>query len=90
MKPCVNCGCDPEVQSKGILINRCAWLGSQIQQLRDRIPQLEKTARKTPPKTLLAEKAKVEAAKVQLKQAQEDLTRYSAEWESLKQQLGYK
>ncbi len=77
---CVNCGCDAEVVSKGKLLNQKAWFGSQIVSLRERIPQLEKLARKTPPKTLVAERKKVEDAKVALVKAKEDLRQIVGEW----------
>lgn len=77
---CVNCGCDAEVVSKGKLMNEKAWFASQIVSLRVRIPQLEKEARRTPPKTLVAERKKVEDAKVALVRAKEDLRRIVGEW----------
>ncbi len=70
----------PEDESKkdrGRLINRRASLGSQIVALKEQIPELEKTTRKTPPKTLKQEWEKVEAAKKMLpllKKRLEDLS----------------
>jgi hypothetical protein len=64
--------CDCEM-TRGDYINRRASTGAQIVTLRARIPELEKLARKTPPKTLLTEWVKVRVAKVQLAKAQADL-----------------
>lgn len=52
--------------------------------LRDRVRELEKTARKTPPKTLLAERARVEVAKVTLVAARELLAEYEVEYATLR------
>lgn len=79
---------EPMFAPKGVLINRRATLGARVVYLRERIPALEKAARKTPPKTLKAEKEKVEVAKVELEKAKEDLVRSEKEWEELKDILG--
>jgi len=64
------CSCTP---TRGDYINRRASTGAQLVALRARIPELEKQARKTPPKTLLSEWIKVRVAKVQLDKARADL-----------------
>lgn len=48
----------------GHLINRRASLGARLVALRERLPEIEKLARRTPPKTLLAEWSKVQVAKL--------------------------
>ncbi len=60
------CRCLCHVPDKGTLINRLASAGSRIVALRARIPELEKLSRRTPPRTLLDERKKVEEAKVML------------------------
>jgi len=87
---CVNCGCDPDIPAKGRLINRAAWLGSQIVQMRERIPELEKLARKTPPKTLKSEWEKVQKAKEQLPIARQQLADMVTEQESIKPLIGWR
>lgn len=57
----------------GEIINQRAYAGSQLVALRERLPDLEKLARKTPPRTLVAEKARVEAAKLALPAARLEL-----------------
>lgn len=88
--PCVNCGCDPTVVSKGTMINRAAWLGSQIVAMRERIPQLEKLSRKTPPKTLKSEWEKVRAAAAQLEVCRKQLSDMEAELAVIKPQIGWR
>ena len=85
---CVNCGCNADVVSRGILINQKASFGSQIVALRERIPQLEKDARRTPPKTLVEERKKVESAKFALIKAKEDLISIVREWTRVCASLG--
>lgn len=68
-----------ESEMRGRRINRKAWLGSQIVSLKERIPALEKLARKTPPKTLLTEWDRVKQAKVQLESARAQLAEYENE-----------
>lgn len=75
-------------EHRGEMINRRAELGSHIVAMRVRIPELEKLARRTPSKTLFAEKAKVEAAKVQLAECRKQLPLMEAEWATLKAKLG--
>lgn len=87
MTACVNCGCDPPVESVGRAINRCAWLGSQLAALRDRIPQLEKQARKTPPKTLASEWEKVRQAKALLEAARQQRAAMEPEHRALRERL---
>lgn len=59
--------------------NTRARLGAEIVQLRERITELEKLARKTPPKTLLVEVERVKRAKAELERVRERLE--SAEYE---------
>lgn len=80
---CVNCGCDAEVPDTGRMLNRHAYLGSQIVSMRERILQLEKTARKT----FVAERKEVEDAKVQLVKAKVDLEHMVAEKATLTHKL---
>lgn len=61
---CINCGCDATVLDKGVAFNRCALLASETRTLREQVQEWEKTSRKTPPKTLVAEWVKVRQAKV--------------------------
>lgn len=77
---CVNCGNDPLQVSQGILINKKASLGSEILSIVERIPQLEKESRRTPPKNLVEAKAKVEAAKRDLVKLQSVLINKANEW----------
>lgn len=74
------CNCPPTL---GQIINRRSYLGSQIVQLRERVRELEKTARKTPPKTLLAERVRVEQAKVSLVVARDLLAKCETEYAEL-------
>lgn len=53
---------DPTL-TRGRLINIWASLGNRMVQLREEIPIVEKAARKTPARTLLAEIGKVKLAK---------------------------
>lgn len=62
MKGCPNCG----FWTTGQKINYKASLRARLTEYRARIPELEKLSRKTPPKTLVAEKTRVEAAKAAL------------------------
>lgn len=84
---CVNCGCDAEAPDRGRLINRRAYLGSQILSMRERIAAWEKQARKTPAKTLVAEWKKVQDAKTNLEVAKPQLDEMVSEWNSLKETL---
>jgi small-conductance mechanosensitive channel len=74
------CNCPPTI---GQIINRRAWLGSQLVSMRTRVQELEKLARKTPPKTLLAERVRVEQAKFALVAARELVAQYEAEYAQL-------
>lgn len=74
---------DSRTWERGRRINRRAWLGSQVVTLRERIPALEKAARKTPPRTLIAERRKVAEARVALERARADLATFEAEWRRL-------
>lgn len=65
--------------SRGEMINRRAFLGSQIVSMRERIPLLEKTAKKAPPKTLTSEWDKVRAAKQQLETSRQQLAEMERE-----------
>lgn len=71
-----------KLRRSGRLINRRAWLGSQIVQLKERVRDLEKLSRRTPPKTLLAECRRVEEAKGRLVQTQALLAEFEAEYAS--------
>ena len=73
--------------TRGEVINRAAYLGSQIVQLKARIPELEKLARKTPPKTLLAERARVQQARLSLGTACTLLVAHEAEHARLRLEL---
>lgn len=64
------CSCPP---TRGQLINQRAEFGSRLVALRDLIPALEKLSRKTPPKHLADEWARVRAAKEQLASRQGEL-----------------
>lgn len=75
------CNCPP---TRGEIINRRAATGAEVVALRARIPELEKQARKTPPKTLVAERAKVEAAKEALMVARARLAVLEVQWDHLK------
>lgn len=79
------CSCPP---TRGQIINRRAWLGSQIHALRSQIPDLEKQSRRTPPKTLVAERQKVEAAKIALADALVRLPLLEAEYNDLRTREG--
>lgn len=85
---CENCGEEPTVRSRGVTINRHAYLGSQIVQLQEQIPKLEKLARKTPPKTLIAEREKVKAAQFKLEAAKNQLEEILKERQALCELLG--
>lgn len=71
-----------ETPHRGTLINRRAYLGSQIVQLRERIPMLEKAAHKTQAEKLNAQ--------VALIAAQEEIVRYEGEFDTLRVTLGEK
>ena len=86
---CVNCGCDPNVETRGHRINRAASLGCHVIQLRAQLIELEKLARKTPPKTLLAEVARVAQAKATIEGAKERLAILEDEWSRSKTALGW-
>lgn len=51
---------------RGLLLNAHASLGAEIARIKGILPDIEKQSRKTPPKTLIAEKEKVAQAKAQL------------------------
>lgn len=61
----MTCTCDCH-DTSGHRINRRARIGARLVELRAQIPEVEKQARRTPPKTLVAEKQKVERAKALL------------------------
>lgn len=83
METCEHCG----FPSRGHKLNRWASLGMQIVNLKELIPKLEKQARKTPPRNLLAEKAKVEKAKEQLLKLRPQLEAAEVERVTLNQEL---
>lgn len=74
--------------TRGEMINHRASLGSRIVSLKEQIPSLEKEARKTPPKTLLKEREKVAAAKVQLERLKEELPKLEEEYRQARKELG--
>jgi len=57
------CSCH---DTPGHRINRRASIGARLVELREQIPEVEKLARSTPPKTLLAARARVDSAKLAL------------------------
>jgi len=71
------CECE---MTRGDYINRRALAGSQIVTLRATIPELEKLSRRTPPKTLVAERAKVAEAARQLVAAKARLASLEEEY----------
>lgn len=73
--------------SRGEMINRRAYVGSQVVALRARVPELEKLARRTPPKTLVAEKARVDEARRMLPICRAQLAELETEWGALKTTL---
>lgn len=72
---------------RGTVINRWAYCGAQIVSLQERIPELEKQARKTPPKTLVQEWEKVKLAQEYLPKLRASLDAYVDERKHLYQQL---
>jgi len=78
------CLCHVVVPDCGRMINQWASLGAQIVQLNARIPELEKLSRRTPPKTLVEEKKKVEAAKINLEICRKQLAVAEPELERLR------
>jgi hypothetical protein len=82
---CIACGDDMPLYSRGQLINRRAELGSHRLALIEQVASLEKLARKTPPRTLIAEKARVQAARDALPGAREKLARIEAAWMKLRE-----
>ncbi len=75
------CTCPP---SRGQIINRRAYTGSQIVALRAQLPEVEKQARKTPPKTLAAEMARVDAARAALPALHAELDALEARYAELR------
>lgn len=61
----MSCDCTCH-DTPGRRINRRASIGARLVELLRQINETEKQARRTPPKTLVAERAKVERAKVML------------------------
>ena len=72
---------------RGRMLNEHATLGSEIVRLLDSIPELEKKSKKTPPRTLVKEKAEVENAKVLLVQNKERLDKVVKERQALTETL---
>lgn len=81
------CTCSCHSLNRGELINRSCYLGSQIVMMLELIPKLEKQARKTPSKSLLAEVKKVAQAKENLPKMRAELHKNQVEVEELKLQL---
>lgn len=70
--------------SKGRIINWRASTAAELVRLREALPEIEKQARKTPPKTLLAERAKVDAAKASISTVKETIAMLAEQYEALK------
>lgn len=75
MKPgehlCVNCGMRCQSLYRGKAANEAISIGGELHDLSHRIPCLEKTSRRTPPKHMVAEWEKVKQAIVLLAAAKE-------------------
>lgn len=71
------------MSDRGKAVNRARYLASQILSVRAQILELEKQARKTPPKTLVAEKQKVELAKRLLVSSHANLVQMAKEWQDV-------
>lgn len=61
---CVNCGLQCQSLHVGVATNNYISILGELHAIAEKLPELEKLARRTPPKHLLAEKLKVEQAKV--------------------------
>jgi hypothetical protein len=79
------CTCPP---TRGQIINQRAWLMSQIIGVRAQVLELEKTARKTPPKTLVSERMKVDQAKLLAPAMREHLAKLEHELATLSESEG--
>ena len=73
----------PPLPPLGVRINRRASLGARLVELRAQIPELEKLSRRTPPKTLVAERARVAAAAVALLARRAELAAVEVEYATL-------
>ena len=73
--------------SRGQLINEHASLGAEIARIKSVLPDVDKQSRKTPPKTLLAEKAKVALAKIQFFELSQQLEKLTIRHQELTTQL---
>ena len=73
---------------RGRQINERATLGARIVELRASLEALEKTARKTPPRTLAVERKRVEAAREFAPLMRIELERVTREWFALRRLLG--
>lgn len=71
---------EPDLGRAGRTINRRAYVGAQIVQLKAQLAELEKLARKTPAKTLTAEVAKVVNAKSTILRVRQELADYEVEY----------
>ena len=80
--PCCGAMLSPKIY-RGVMINRRASLGNRLVQLRDQIPEVEKQAKKTPPKTLAKEWAKVKAAQALLPALQAEFESVSKQYDRL-------
>lgn len=76
---CVNCGSDCQVLSKGVAINRAAYLSSQMLTIQAQVVAWKKEAKRTPPKTLVKEKEKVKQAAILAEQGEKRLVEMKAE-----------
>jgi len=65
------------------MLNEHASLGALIVTLLQQIPEVEKAARKTPAKTMIAERAKVKAAQLQLPIMKDNLLKARTEHRQL-------
>lgn len=81
------CACH---DTPGHRINRRARIGARLVELLRQINETEKRARKTPPKTLTAERAKVEEAKAMLPRLVAERDALNAELAGLNESEGQK
>jgi len=80
---CVNCGLRCQSLHRCKAINEYVSILSELLSLVEKIPELEKTARRTPPRHMVKEKEKVEAAKKLLIQMKERKVKLEGERDKL-------
>jgi hypothetical protein len=80
--------CPFQIETVGDQINRECRLGGLILETHERLVSLEKLARKTPPKTLLVEVQRVNAAKASITPTRDELRKMLSEHAGLRRQLG--